>query len=115
MPSFEARLRAGMEAQDWRQTASASSKWERWGKFGRGAYYIILEPCRVQDHKPQTSFICRPGNLYWSPLHEREPFCPVEGPVLDTLLKAGDAALKRNPPPIDAEALLINLMDGKPK
>jgi hypothetical protein len=95
VPSLADRLVAGLEAQDWQETASAGP-WRRFGKFGRGAYYIRDE---TSDYM---------AVLWFSELHEKLPKFPVVGPIYDTLLAAGDAKLSQERP--DTEALLLELM-----
>lgn len=102
-----AQLAAGLEAQDWRETASITGDWRRFGKFGRGAYYIILHDCRLQ-HRDRTGPIdlqLRKGELWFGPLHRQWPEMQVVGPILDQILAQGR---------VDSQALLIELLDVKP-
>ena len=96
MPTLEERLVAGLEATDWRETASRGP-WRRWGKFGLhgGAMYVL----------PRDTA----GNQLWySPLCETQPRHPVAGPILTNILAAGDKALADRR--LDTEGMLIELM-----
>lgn len=96
MPSLEARLVAGLLAQDWRETSSHSSAWRRFGKFGRGAMYVIQGEDR------------REAALCFSHLHITDPQIQVTGPILDQILAAGEKALTAAQ--LDTEGMLIELM-----
>lgn len=91
MASIEQRLAAGLEALEWRETATRGD-WRRFGKFGLsgGARYIWK------------------GELWHSPLHIFEPDVKVVGPMLDNVLEAGDKQLAQERP--DTQALLIELL-----
>lgn len=103
MPS-EHQLIAGLEAQDWRETASISCDWRRFGKFGRGAAYVILHDCKVSQPAAGGVVTPRAGELWFSPLHQQAPQVQVIGPILEQVLAAGR---------VDSTALLIDLMDFK--
>ena len=101
MPSLEQRLAAGLEAQDWRETASRGP-WRRWAKFGRGAMYVL-----PSHTKPGSA------GLYFSELHIMEPQDMVVGPIYDNVLAAGDKQLAQQA--VDTQGLLIELLyAGKP-
>lgn len=100
-------LRRGLEAQDWVQTASITADWERWGKFGRGAMYLILQSCRIASAGQSLEL---PANSLWfSDLHEKQPRIPVSQQIFEQVVIAGLQAGKKDD--IDTQALLIGLMD----
>lgn len=110
MPNLEQRLIAGLEAQDWRETASVSNNWRRFGKFGRGAMYVGT-PVEAHGQRFYNECIAAPCSvtgLAFSELHQRTPQFPVTGPILEQILAAGDKALASEK--IDTEGLLIELM-----
>lgn len=91
------RLSLGLWALDYVQTASITPDWERWGKFGRGAYYVILHTCKFAgktvDGKPHL-FTAMRGDLWHSSLHVTTPQRFVgdgtqESPVFDQFWNAG--------------------------
>lgn len=49
MLSAADRLIFGLEALDYAETNSISPDWRRFGKFGRGAYYVILRNCKISN------------------------------------------------------------------
>lgn len=115
--SLEDRLAAGLLAQDWDETASASASWRRFGKFGRGAMYVLkATPLGgIVFGVECAAAPCTVTGLAFSELYERFPAAPVKGPILETLLAAGDAVLRAEHP--DTEAMLVELMylaDGAP-
>lgn len=117
MPSLEDRLAAGLLAQDWDETASRSSSWRRFGKFGRGAMYVLKStPEGGIVHGVECAAApCTVTGLAFSELCECYPADPVKGPILEQVLLAGDKSLRGERP--DTEALLIELMylaDGAP-
>lgn len=99
MAKLEDRLAAGLEAQDWQETASRGP-WRRFGKFGRGAMYVHA--------LAWGGWHCSTHHLWFSELHETTPKWPVVGPILDQILTAGDKQLAQER--IDTEALLIELL-----
>lgn len=100
MATLEDRLIAGLEAQDWRETASRGP-WRRWAKFGRGAMYVISRPGFYRGSHLWEG-------LWFSEIHQAEPVHAVVGPILDQLLAAGDKLLAQSRP--DTEGMLIELM-----
>jgi hypothetical protein len=104
MPSLDARYAAGLEAQGWIETATHSSAWRRFGKFGRGAMYIWHR----KDPLPGKPAI----QLWFSELHVTDPDVPVYGPIEEQILLAGDKWLAQTQP--DTVALLVELLDLKP-
>lgn len=99
MATLEQRLVAGLEAQDWRETFSRGP-WRRFGKFGRGAMYVM-------PWQPATGDAC--SQLWFSELCVTTPQHPVVGPILQQVLAAGDERLAKERP--DTQALLIELLD----
>lgn len=103
-----AALAAGLEAQDWRETASITGDWRRFGKFGRGevgALYVIEHDCSAIVHEESSSAKwahLRRGELWCGPLYKQTPVFLVVGPILEQVLKAGA---------LDTQALLIELLD----
>lgn len=80
--SAKLQLEAGLWALDYIQTASKSPLWTRWGKFGRGAFYVQAD-----------------GTLQFSPLHLTEPQDFVgtpktRSPIFDQFWNAGAKALE---------------------
>lgn len=104
MAKLEERLVAGLEAQDWQETASRGP-WRRFAKWGRGAYYLICQ--QTTSHSDQDKD-CLPGELWFSELYESWPRFKVTGPILDQLLLAGDKQLAQER--VDTQALLIELL-----
>lgn len=100
MPSVQDRLAAGLEAQDWRETAGRGP-WRRFAKFGRGAMYVFYPEQRKENA------------LWFSELHQTQPQHPVVGPILVQVLAAGDLVLGKVKP--DTEGMLIELMYIKEK
>lgn len=101
MAKLEDRLVAGLESQGYIETRTVSGAWRRFGKFGRGAMYVMIEPLPGRH-------AAKPGELLFSELHIPEPQVPVYGPILEQVLLAGDKWLAETQP--DTEALLIELM-----
>lgn len=91
MSDLASVLRAGLEAMDYRLTASRGD-WTRMGKFGRGAYYIL-----------------RDGSMWYSPLHQFYPQVEVTGPFLDNVFDAGCAAQETRPARLNSDQLLEEL------
>lgn len=123
------RLSLGLDALDYRQTASITPDWERWAKFGRGAYYVILHDCRVQIAQPDVVAQLKVGELWYSELHVTHPQFFVgdgtqEAPIFDQFWNAGLKAAElgltdgwRTPTsldayPSDADSLLDELKGG---
>lgn len=92
MASLEQRLLAGLQAQDWRETASRGP-WRRFGKLERDiALYVTQDSI----------------GLWFSVTYKFEPIHPVVGPILESVLQAGDKQLAQER--VDTEALLIELL-----
>ena len=121
------RLSLGLDALDYRQTASITPDWERWGKFGRGAYYVILHDCRIAWPtlgNPSGEAMLKAGSLYHSDLHVTHPQRFVgdgtqESPIFDQFWNAGLKAAElgmsgwqRNAPAPDSDSLLDELKGG---
>lgn len=102
MAKLEDRLVAGLEAQGYIETRTVSGAWRRFGKFGRGAMYVMLEGDGSWGEGQAAK------GLHFSELHIPEPQVPVYGPILEQVLLAGDKWLAETRP--DTEALLIELM-----
>lgn len=117
-PEMVAILAAGLEAQDWRETASISADWRRFGKFGRGAMYVILHDCKVAPGPLHL----KAGELWFSDLHLLTPQVEVVGPILDQVFDAGCKAQpafgrgrteqNRRSVSIDADKALDELIGG---
>lgn len=110
-PELTEVLISGLEAQDWRETASITADWRRFGKFGRGAMYIILCDCKVAPGPLHL----KAGELWFSDLHLLTPQVEVIGPILDQVFDAGCSrplagvqARRR----IDADEALDELIGG---
>lgn len=108
------QLIAGLEAQDWRETASVSCDWRRFGKFGRGAVYIVEHDHRITvwNDNSRQEHVLRAGELWFSPLHQQTPQVPVVGPILEQVLGAGQKAVAQEK--LDTEGLLIELLYAEP-
>ena len=102
-------LAAGLESQDWRETASITADWRRFGKFGRGAAYVVLHDCRISP-----GIALRAGELWFGPLHKLTPEVEVVGPMLDQVFDAGCRAGESRRPStrIDADTALDELTGG---
>lgn len=112
MSSRSAQLIRGLEAQDWRETASITPDWRRFGKFGRGAAYVILHDCTIGAcSQPKGVIHLREGELWFGPLHKLSPELPVVGPTLEQVLAAGASSIKQDA--VDSTALLVELLDTK--
>lgn len=105
--SIEQKLCAGLLAQDWDETASITADWRRFGKFGRGAMYVIVHDCCIL-HQDQE-LVLKVDELWFSELRFRQPHVKVEGPIRDSILNMGQSTLFKTKP--DTEGLLIELMD----
>lgn len=104
MAKLEERLVAGLEAQDWQETASRGP-WRRFAKWGRGAMYV-LQPTGIGV--PCEAAPCTVNGLAFSELCETWPEYAVVGPIYDQLLLAGDKQLAQER--VDTQALLIELL-----
>lgn len=98
MPTLIDVISAGLEAQAWIETA-ARGPWRRFGKFGRGAYYVMQQ--RMGE--------CAAEELWWSRLDQTTPVFKVVGPTLDTIFDVGYKALNTRRPALDADAALEEL------
>lgn len=102
--SIEQKLCAGLLAQDWDETASITADWRRFGKFGRGAMYVIVHDCRLS----MDDIHLKAGELWFSELRFKWPAVKVEGPIRESILGMGQSTLLKTKP--DTEGLLIELM-----